>query len=171
MEWLGGTQAEDENEFPGVSPALAHLGDNMDIQPRQRARRMFAIAVLTRAFPEMQNTSNTLAELAIRALKTPEGTPEPESGAESVYARLAGIAPVHTDGGTQLIPGTQAWWTAMVTPFETVAAVSGAAEAGATGAAPRGMQFKPCAGRWVRVPGIDGPVDAVRTNTTPKGSR
>ena len=52
---------------------------------------MFAIAVLTRAFPEMKEEGNTLAALAINALRAPEGTAEPEGEADHVYALLAGI--------------------------------------------------------------------------------
>jgi hypothetical protein len=154
QEWLGETREEDENTFPGVVPALVHLGENKEILPRRRARRMFAIAVLARAFPEMKEEGNTLGGLATDALRGPDDGAEPEGGADGLYALLAGIEPVRTAEGTEVIPGTKAWWKEMVAPF---------------GAKAIGMQSKPCAGRWVRVPGIDGPVDALRTEHEPEG--
>jgi len=149
QEWLGETPEEDDNAFPGVASALTHLGENKEIRPRQRARRMFAIAVLARAFPEMKEEGNTLRGLAIDALRGLDDAAEPEGGAEDLYALLVGIRPM----GTEVIPGTQAWWKQVVVPF---------------GASATGMESKPCAGRWVRVPGIDGPVDAVRTEHQPE---
>jgi hypothetical protein len=157
-EWLGETREDEQNPFPGLVPALTHLGENenRDILPRQRARRMFAIAVLVSAFPEMKKDGE-LRTLATNALRAPEGTAEPEDGAEHVYALLAGIEPVRI-AGVDVVPGTQPWWNEMVAPYKAHDEVTVI-----------GMQSMPCAGRWVRVPGIDGPVDAVRTEHEPEG--
>lgn len=154
QEWLGETPIEGDSAFPGVEPALKHLAANEDLLPRARARRIFAIAVLTRAFPEMKREGNPLGGLAIEALRAIPGAEETEGGAEHLYGLLADDEPMHTEAGTEMIQGTKPWWNEMVAPF---------------GPRAIGMQPKPCVGRWVRVPGLEGPVDAVRTEYEPEG--
>ena len=156
QEWLGETPEDEQTAFPGLAPVLEHLGENRDILGRQRARRMYAIAALVSAFPEMKRDGQ-LSALAINALRAPKGTAEPDGGAEHVYELLAGIEPVRI-AGVEAVPGTQVWWNGMIAPYKTLDEVAAI-----------GMRSMPCAGRWVRVPGVDGPVDAVRTEREPEG--
>ena len=148
LEWLGGAPPEGENALPraGTCTDRPRWRHQDIVEPRRHARRMFAIAALARAFPEMKARGEASSANSHAALRSPKIRGQ----AELLYARLAGIEPIHIDGRCS-------WFRARRNGGKQIVALKEPQ--------PTGTQFKPCAGRWVRVPGMEGPVDAVRTNT------
>jgi hypothetical protein len=141
--------------FPEAPAALAQLASAAPPRPRMRARRMFALAVLARALPEMKEPGHELRALAIEALRVipagPPGTEPSENQAEDLYKLLSGEDQDAVEGEEG--PGTDPWWIKMVR-----AGISTKVLPNDTGAYPR-----PCISGMVRVPGVDGPVDALAT--------
>jgi hypothetical protein len=153
LRQVDGDEVEGEAQgFPGARTALQELAGATPPRPRMHARRMFAIAVLARALPGMKEPGNEYRELAIQALKAIPGAAERENQAEDLYKVLSGEdQPIHID--PKEAPGTDIWWTDAVQ-----AGISGQVLPGLTGMYPR-----PCISGMVCVPGVKGPVDALRT--------
>jgi hypothetical protein len=155
QEWLAET-AEAEGDgpaFPDVREALTQLAE-LPSQARTRARRMFAVAIATRAFPQISDPEGELRPLAIAALRAPADAeePEPEEPAEDLYKLLAGEdQPVPFDAAAP--PGPSAWWKGVIDTALTRHTIQNTI----------GMYPRPCAGRLVTVPGVNGPVAALRT--------
>src|SRR5919197_6533530 len=63
QDWVGATQAEaDGDSFPSLAEGLRELSEHVP-RCRMRARRLFAIAVAARAFPEIGEPDSELAAL------------------------------------------------------------------------------------------------------------
>jgi hypothetical protein len=152
--WLRRTGREPVEEretlFPGLTDALRELAE-IEPRGRMRARRLFAIAVAARAFPEMREPGSELASRAARALRV--GTlAASEMAAHELLERLADDRTMPSLDGT----GPQdlgAWWEHLI------------AIAHAEGLIPdtAGMLPRPCSGRLVKVPGVAGVVAALKT--------
>ena len=82
--------------FPNLPDALDELGKTPPETSRTRARRMFAIAVASRAFPEMSKEDSPLRSLAVGALHQAslagEGV-DNAGAADGLYRLLAGEVP------------------------------------------------------------------------------
>ncbi|MCW3030314.1 MAG: hypothetical protein JWM66_447 [Solirubrobacterales bacterium] len=155
QEWLGKTADTEDAKpaFPDLVGALNQLAET-PAEARTRARRMFAIAIATRAFPQVSNREGELRRLAVAALRgSADGEkPDPEQPAEDLYSLLADEAqPVRFDA--EAPPGPSAWWKGVIETALTRQAIPSTI----------GMYPRPCAGRLVTVPGINGPVAALRT--------
>jgi hypothetical protein len=116
-----------------------------------RARRMFAIAVLARALPGMKEPDE-LRDLAIQAVNGIPGAAVARNRAEDVYKLLSGEGQPASLGPKQA-PGTDGWWEEMVDEALAAHVLSNTT----------GMYPRPCIGGMVMVPGVEGPVDALRT--------
>jgi hypothetical protein len=148
--WLGGSEAEAaETLFPPVTDALKELAK---IEPscRMRPRRLFAIAVAMRAFPEMREPHSPLGTLAVSALRVSSLAGEAEH-ALALHELLAEerLLPDLNPSSEEL----STWWSGLVT-----AAASDSLIPSKTGMFPR-----PCSGRLVSVPDLAGPVAALET--------
>ncbi len=147
---LGGSEAED---LEGPSPSLAGaLQELAGIKPRcrMRPRRLFAIAVAMRAFPEMRKPHTELGGLAVAALHVSTLAGE-EEHALSLQGLLA---------EEEALPGLEAgsqelntWWNNLVATAASDGLISSVA----------GMRPRPCSGRLVTVPGVQGQVAALET--------
>jgi hypothetical protein len=149
QEWIAGPGEESDSDFPDIVGALTELGQT-GVEGRTRARRMFAIAVMTRAFPDRGD----LRELAILALRAPEETrarAEPVDQ-EALYKLLAG----EDVAKPAVAPGSGDWWNGLI------------ATAVARKVIPDkiGMVPQPCSGRLLTVPGVTGPVAVLKTEAT-----
>ena len=162
LEWLAETAPAENSKpaFPELGEALSKLAEEPPARARMRARRMFAIAIAVRAFPQMSDPESGLRASAIAALRMlPDDAVEREQRAVELYELLAGgdrsVRPFAADH-----PGTKDWWKYVVETADDEHMIPNKI----------GMFPQPCAGRWVKVPGIDGPVDALRTehDTEPK---
>ena len=153
-EWLGGS-APDSAEAPRdqLERALGQLAEEQPEQPRMRARRMFAVAVATRAFPALQKPKNSLAKLAVNALHPSSfDAEEPEEAAKGLYELLRGEqAPT---GAADAEGGPRPWWDAVIATAVTDGLLP----------SPQGMNPRPCSGKLVTVPGAAGPVAALMTD-------
>lgn len=155
--WLA-RERDEKPSVPEIEPALRHLEANAPKTPRERARRMFAIALAARALPELSDPDGATAALAASALHAgAEGhTEHADAGGQSPGRRLydllaadAGAAPLAAAAAPR-----EPWWDSLV------------AQAARDGLIPseRGMYPRPCSGRLVTVPGVSGPVAALRTD-------
>jgi hypothetical protein len=155
--WLADTAEPQSVEpaFPDLVGALTELAET-PAQARTHARRMFAIALATRAFPRMRSRESELRPLAIAALRTPtegERADEPGQPAEDLYDLLAGEdQPGRLEATTGPLRPS-AWWNGVIDAALARQAIPNSI----------GMYPRPCAGRLVTVPGIDGPVAALIT--------
>jgi hypothetical protein len=140
-------------DFPEPETALNQLS-NTAPKGRGLARRMFAIAVAARAFPEMRDIESTLSRAAIGALRGPSPDTRDERPVE-LYRLLSGEDHINTPDAA----GPQDWWSGVV---ETAAAQQTIPDT-------IGMFPRPCSGRLVTVPGITGPVAALVTDTPVDG--
>jgi len=110
--WLADTAEPQSVEpaFPDLVGALTELAET-PAQARTHARRMFAIALATRAFPRMRSRESELRPLAIAALRTPtegETADEPGQPAEDLYDLLAGEdQPGRLEATTGVVPAGQ----------------------------------------------------------------
>jgi hypothetical protein len=150
--WLNGLPAEVRREpFPPIEAALIELAE---VAPRcrMRPRRLFAIAAAARAFPEMRDLASELGSLAVSALRV-TSLAESEEQARQLQEILASEDFMPKADGT----GPQdlgVWWDQLVRT------------AHAAGVIPdmKFMRPRPCAGRLVKVPGVKGPVAALKTD-------
>lgn len=174
LEWLSGTPVADSSgpAFPDVGDALTQLAQ---IAPecRMRARRLFAIQVATRAFPQMRERDNPLRSRAVDALRasfgktkasgdtkgrgkstTSRSSSTAESGrkAEDLYRLLAGEDHPDSFDAARAPEGSGGWNELVAT-----------AEAKGLIADTTGMLPQPCSGRLVSVPGVTGPVATLET--------
>ncbi len=147
--------------------ALTELGQTQ-AEHRPLARRMFAVAIAHRAFPQMSDPENNLRDLAVNVLRTSStGTPSegkrPQEHAEALYRLLAGeqaqgVGTAEAEAGLHAPepPGTKGWWENVVTA------------AFAQGLMPDeiGMFPRPCTGRLLTVPGANGPVASIEADFT-----
>jgi hypothetical protein len=153
QEWLAETAGAESPApaFPELGDALTQLAEPPS-RPRMRARWMFAIAIATRAFPEMSNPDSDLRSRAVAALRALPDAEEPEQRAQGLYKLLAGEdQPVRPD--TAEAPGTSNWWNDLINTAHAERMIPDTI----------GMFPRPCSGRLVTVPGIDGPVAALQT--------
>jgi hypothetical protein len=158
QKWLADT-AEPQGAgpaFPGLASALTELADT-PAQARTHARRMFAIALATRAFPRMSSPESELRPLAIAALRTPaereEEADERGQPAEDLFNLLAGEDQTGRLEETTAPLRPSTWWNGVIDAALAKQAIPNSV----------GMYPRPCAGRLVTVPGIDGPVAALIT--------
>jgi hypothetical protein len=157
LGWLADT-AEPESAkpaFPDLASALTQLAET-PARARTRARRMFAVALATRAFPQISSAESKLRPLAIAALRSSEDeeqADEPGQPAEDLYKLLAGEdQPLQLEATpAPLRPST--WWSGVIDAALEKRAIPNSI----------GMYPRPCAGRLVTVPGIAGPVAALIT--------
>ena len=152
--WLSGTRAEAEAEaegtlFPSLPDALHELAD---IEPRRRMRprRLFAIAVAMRAFPEMRDPHSELGALAVGALRV-SALAGKEKQALALHELLAEEESLPSIEGTPQELST--WWDDLVAKADSEGLISSTT----------GMRPRPCSGRLVNVPGIVGEVAALET--------
>jgi hypothetical protein len=136
--------------FPELEEALVGLAE---IEPRGRMwpRRLFAIAVATRAFPEMRDPGSKLGSHAVRALRAGP-LDHSEKAAPALLELLADDRTLPNLDGT----GPQdrsAWWANLIATAHSDGLI-----ADTTGMFPR-----PCSGRLVAVPGVAGAVAALKT--------
>ena len=153
QEWLGGAAGADSAEpaFPEVADALTNLTQT-PTDGRTLARRMFAIAVAKLAFPEMRVGETDLRPLAVDALRPTSADDEESGRQEELYRLVAGEDDaIHPDAA-----GEGDWWGSLI---ETAADRRLLPDK--TGKA--GMFPQPCSGQWLTVPGVTGPVAALRT--------
>ncbi len=180
LDWLGQTAkpSHPAPAYPDLAGSLNHLAEEDEgIPARMGARRMFAIALAGRAFPELADRRSDLYAAAVAALNPlPSSEPEivRESGsvadrAERLYALLAGVKPPEPpvlEGSSAALeggpPGSAppaggppggGWWDKTVHT----------ALASKLIASPVGMFPRPCAGRLVNVPGGKGPAAVLTT--------
>ncbi|HWW89721.1 MAG TPA: hypothetical protein VNY35_02945 [Solirubrobacteraceae bacterium] len=152
--WLRGSRREvvDPGEplFPQLEPALRELA-KVDPRGRMQARRLFALAVAARAFPKMRKRRSKLGALAAGALRTGRLVDSEES-AQALLELLADEETLpNLDGsGPQDL---SAWWKHLIETAHSADLISDT-----TGLFPR-----PCSGRLVTVPGVAGPVAALKT--------
>jgi hypothetical protein len=135
--------------FPGLPEALEELHE-VEPKGRLRPRRLFTIAAATRAFPEMLDPESELRQAAIGALNV---GPVLDSGkaAQSLLELLGGEADLPNVDGSG--PPLRDWWAGVVSAAVSKELVPG----------PEGMFPRPCSGQLVTVPGLDGPVAALKT--------
>ncbi|MGO9488505.1 MAG: hypothetical protein ACLQBB_05700 [Solirubrobacteraceae bacterium] len=139
-----------ETMFPPLQEAL---GDLAELPPngRMRPRRMFAIALAARAFPEMRDPSSELGSQAVAALRAGSLVAS-ERDARSLLELLVGEESLPSLVGT----GSQelsAWWNYVIATAASQGLISDTT----------GMRPRPCSGRLVSVPGVAGPVAALKT--------
>ena len=140
-----------ETLFPSLERALRELAG---IEPscRMRPRRLFAIAVAMRAFPDMSRPDTRLGDSTTDALKVGALAVKPEAapGLQELLANDAFLPGAGPQGSQDLA----AWWSNLVTM----------AHAQDLLADTRGMTPRPCAGRLVKVRGVCGPAAALTTD-------
>lgn len=129
-----------------------HLEELHEFEPegRLRPRRLFAIAVAARAFPEMRDPGSELGRHGVKALRA--GTvADSDKKAVSLLELL---------GETERMPSRDGsghrrrdWWAHVVSSASTQKLISDA----------DGMFPHPCSGELVSVPGDAGPAAALRT--------
>lgn len=151
--WLKQARGEEGGKaplFPELPDALSELGGS-EPRCRMRPRRLFAIAVGTRAFPEMRDPGSELGSLAVSALSVSSLAGEAEK-AHGLLALLADDGPlesVEASGTGELNP----WWDQLIATALEQGLITSAT----------GMRPRPCSGQLVDVPGVDGPVAALVT--------
>ena len=152
LEWIAEPESGEGStaDFPGLVQGLEELAET-GVEGRTRARRMFAIAVIKRAYPEMNFEGKDLREPAIAALRAPEKKGAKPVDAEGLYGLL-------TDDDSALPgpPGGRKWWKAVI---ETALARDMLPDT-------IGMYPQPCYARPMRVPGVTGPVAVIKTEWT-----
>jgi hypothetical protein len=150
LDWLDEKRTVAASErFPGIEDALLSLQGFMP-KCRMRPRRLFAIAVATRAFPEMLESGTDLGEAALKAL-TVKNIAEQEGNASDLLHLLADETRLDGVGGP---PSSLAvWWGSLVDTAVRRRLISDAI----------GMRPRPCSGKLVDVPGAKGPAAAFVT--------
>jgi hypothetical protein len=149
--WLKRAQGQaDDPLFPGLREALCELA-RIEPQCRMRARRLFAIAVAMRAFPEMRDPGSELGGLAVRAV-TFRSLAKRDEHAQTLCELLADESLLASARGTRTLESS-AWWDQLITKADGDKLISSVA----------GLRPRPCSGRLVHVPGIAGPVAALET--------
>jgi hypothetical protein len=126
--------------FPELEPALKILGEQTPVC-RMRARRLFAIAVAARAFPEMMDAETDLGKLAVAALESEGIASRPDKGRELLDLLGEETMLSGSPGGVR--PDLAQWWDRIIETASTHSLI-----ADETGLRPR-----PCSGKLVPVPG------------------
>lgn len=148
--WLRGTKADAAGPlFPSVDDALRELAE-IDPLRRMRPRRLFAIAVAMRAFPEMRDPDSELGTLAVAALRVSTLAREGEQ-AQALHGLLAEKASLPDLEASSEELST--WWADLITTADTRGLISSVT----------GMLPRPCSGQLVNVPGVAGVVAALKT--------
>ncbi len=151
--WLHTGRAEQRTEpMPGLEAALVRLTASTP-KCRMRPRRLFAIALATRAFPEMLDSETKLGDLALRAVAV-KNLAEQGDAAAKLLALLGDEAGLDRFGETQ--PNLDRWWDKLVETAVTQHLLRD----------PAGMRPRPCSGRLVEVPGEVAPAVAFVTEFT-----
>ena len=151
--WLRPASREAGPEAPLalMHQALGELSESPKPLCRMRARRLFAIAVAARAFPQLHDADNELRQLAVTALRVESMGGDVEH-ADALF-KLAADETLLTsaDGlGTQPL---NAWWDHVVVTAYADHLLESL----------DGMRPRPCSGRLVQVPGLAGPAAALKT--------
>jgi hypothetical protein len=148
--WINQTRGEGAGaRFHTLNVALRKLAD-IEPQRRMRARRLFAIAAAMQAFPDMRNPSSKLGAKARAALCVGTSAQEDER-ALSLHKLLADGDSLPSAAGAP--EDLSAWWDKLVETAYSEGFISSTT----------GMRPRPCSGRLVKVPGVEGPVAALET--------
>jgi hypothetical protein len=191
VRWLseerGVVAKRSESRFPALADALEQLGGGA-AEGRMRARRMFAIAVAIRAFPEIGEPESALGSATVRALASPPSVEEPSAtpaaeepsappradelsapaGAEEERSAPAPAGVAH--GGrrlqelladNELLGGANGTRVLKLSTWWDQVVATALSE----GVIPDGVGLRPmpCSGRVLTVPGVAGPVAALET--------
>lgn len=153
--WLAASRdegTEPSEEFPGLQDGLKRLSA---IQPkcRMRPRRLFAIAVAARAFPDMLNPETDLGTLSIEALGVKGLAPDGDR-AHELLQLLGNDERLDEAGRTQ--PNLKQWWDEFVDTAHAHRLLSDVT----------GMRPRPCSGRVVKLPNDRGLAAAFITEFT-----
>ncbi len=152
--WLASRHAGAPREaLPGLAPALAVLSEHTP-QCRMRPRRLFAIAVATRAFPEMMDAESELGKLAEAALASESIASRAEKGRELLD--LLGEETMLSGSPTGSRPDLAQWWDRVVETALTHSLIPD----------DTGMRPRPCSGKLVPVPGRGSAVAFVTETLT-----
>jgi hypothetical protein len=157
QEWLGIEQLDNAEAPPDqLEAALGQLAEAEPSRPRARARRMFAVAAATRAFSQLQKPKTTLAKLAVNALHpTSIESEEPDEAGKGLYDLLRSEQPPSGEYDEEY-----SWWDSVIATAVANRLLPDP---------PVGMHPQPCSGRLVDVPGVAGPVAALRTDLEIRG--
>src|SRR5271165_584764 len=144
-----GTPVAEGTPFPSLPEALRELAE-IDPLRRMRPRRLFAIAVAMRAFPEMRDPHSELGGLVVGALRVGALAGE-EGKALSLHQLLVEEGPSPGPEGTGL--ALNAWWNGLVATALSQGLIPDTA----------GMFPRPCSGRLLNMQNVAGPIAALRT--------
>jgi hypothetical protein len=152
-EWVG--RRLGAPPFPSLEAALSRLGEHTAPSPRMRARRLFAIALATRAFPELRDPHGDLAARARVALAV-EGIAGTTDRAQELLDLLGDEELLPRDAD-DLSEALDAWWDNLLSRAVAAGVLD---EEAAAALGPR-----PCSGRLVTVdlPGGPRPVATLTT--------
>jgi hypothetical protein len=153
QKWLDISEPQrTEDPSAQLKGALDELADTQPSRPHVRGRRMFAVGVAARAFSPLQKPRHPLAKLAVKALHPDSfGVAKPEQAAQGVYDLL------RQDGVPQPAGAEPcSWWDSVID-----AAVMDGPERLLPSR--QGMHAGACCSELVTVPGVAGPVAALKT--------
>ncbi len=129
--------------FPGLVDGLQALAALPPPKCRMRPRRLFALAVAMRAFPEMRDHNSELGGLAVEALGVKGLAPDGD-GARGLLELLGNEERLNEAG--KIEPDLKEWWDGFLEAAHTRHFLNDLT----------GMRPRPCSGRVVKLPGEEG---------------
>jgi hypothetical protein len=139
LEGLAGEEPESKPEAKGRKPqAKRRQRQVKKPRPRMRARRLFAIALAARAFPEMRNPDSELGGLAVKALQV-GGIATNDENAQRLLDVLGD--PERVPRGLETSHALKQWWDELLETAENEGLIDD----------PKSMGPRPCTGRLVTV--------------------
>lgn len=142
--WVASSrEGPSEEPFPGLEDGLKTLAGSPPPKCRMRPRRLFALAVAMRAFPEMRDHNSKLGNLAVMALGV-KGLASDGDDAQGLLELLGDEERLDEAGKTE--PVLRQWWDGFLETAHARHLLSDLA----------GMRPRPCSGRVVELPNDKG---------------